>query len=75
MRHKKNRKELMNHNPENYPLNPINDKDLNILETIKYYLDSVKQNNLNATREHSNQVQTNIATTHCIHYKYKVNIF
>ena len=36
-------------------MNPV-DKDLNILETIKYYLDSVKQNNYNETREQSLQV-------------------
>ena len=58
---KKNRNESLISNPETNPMNPINDKDLNILETIKHYLDSVKQNNYNETREHSIQVDIHIS--------------
>ena len=46
---KKNKNESLINNPETNPMNPL-DKDLNILETIKYYLDSVKQNNYNEAR-------------------------
>ena len=42
----RNKNESLINNPETNPMNPL-DKDLNILETIKYYLDSVKQNNYN----------------------------
>ena len=53
---KRNKNESLISNPETNPMNPINDKDLNILETIKQYLDSVKQNNYNESREYSIQV-------------------
>lgn len=46
---KKSKSESLINNPETNPMNPL-DKDLNILETIKYYLDSVKQNNYNEAR-------------------------
>ena len=52
---KNNRNDSLINNPDTNPMNPV-DKDLNILETIKYYLDSVKQNNYNETREQSLQV-------------------
>ena len=53
---KNNRNDSLINNPDTNPMNPV-DKDLNILETIKYYLDSVKQNNYNETREQSLQVR------------------
>ena len=42
---KKSNYDSLIENPDTNPMNPISDKDLNILETIRYYLDSVKQNN------------------------------
>ena len=53
---KKNKNESLINNPETNPMNPL-DKDLNILETIKYYLDSVKQNNYNEARGLALQVR------------------
>ena len=54
---KKNKTESLITNPETNPMNPL-DKDLNILETIKYYLDSVKQNNYNEAHGLSLQVNS-----------------
>ena len=53
---KKNKNDSLINNPETNPMNPL-DKDLNILETIKYYLDSVKQNNYNEARGQALQVK------------------
>lgn len=47
---KKSNHDSLIENPDTNPMNPISDKDLNILETIRYYLDSVKQNNYNDSR-------------------------
>ena len=47
---KKSNYDSLIENPDTNPMNPISDKDLNILETIRYYLDSVKQNNYNDSR-------------------------
>ena len=56
MKSKKKRNESLLSNKETNPMNPLDDK--NILDTIKSYLDSVKQNNYNENREHSMQVKT-----------------
>ena len=60
---KKSNYESLIENPDTNPMNPISDKDLNILETIRYYLDSVKQNNYQDSRPAVNDSPTKTPAT------------
>lgn len=56
LKSKKKRNESMGYNSETSSMMNSSLDDKNILDTIKSYLDSVKQNNYNEKREHSLQV-------------------